>query len=447
MATTPTFRRRIAGTAAGNLIEAYDFFVYAFSAPVLAMHFFPKSNEVAALLGTFAIFAVAYVARPLGGVFFGYLGDRIGRIKVFSLTVILVGAGTALIGLLPTYAVLGVGAPIALLLCRLLQGFAVGGQTTGAFSYIVESVPTDQRARWVSLCYAVALLGNPIVVLVVLLAHTVAGEQAYAAWVWRVPFLVGGLLSGIGIWLRVRLTDSEEFTAATRQGPVKNPLRLVVKTSFKSIVILTVLGPTAGVSIYLLVGYMFTYLEKFAHLSATVALLLLAATLIVTLIVLPLAGAVAEQIGRKPVMLSGSILLLAVSYPAFTLVASGTLLAAFAGLILLGLGVAVFNAGFLVTGLELFPTATRYTGNALSYTLGVGLAGGVTPLICTALISSSGSPMAPAFFLMAVVVVGLVALAFTPETKGIELRTSVGGLADTEVAPVTVKIEKDPLDV
>lgn len=421
MSLEPTTRRRMAGGVIGTVVEWYELQVYAVSAPILAQHFFHGSSPTAALLGTFAIFAVAFAVRPLGGAFFGFLGDRVGRVRILSLTILLTGIANFAIGALPGYSAIGILAPLALLLCRLVQGFAIGGESSGGYSFMLESAPEGQRARWVAITVSCAFLGSAVGTIFVLIIRSAVGEQAYGDWVWRVPFLIGGVLALFGLWMRRRLSEPEEFVEARRDQNDSKPLANPTKRTYKPMLIVFLLGPAGGASGYFLASYMATYLTQEMKLSGTAALLSVSASLTLAAILVPCFGVVADRVGRKPVLWTGGILLFATPYPAFALVESGPL-GAFAGLLLLVLAASVYLAGFAVTMVELFPTANRYLGNAISLNLGFAVAGAATPLISTALIASTGSAFAPAFFLMGVVVIALATLAFVPETKDVRLR-------------------------
>ncbi|KAA9163290.1 MHS family MFS transporter [Amycolatopsis acidicola] len=420
-------RRRIVGAAIGNVAELYDFFLYGLSAPVLAVHFFPKSNPTAALLGTFAVYAVAFLVRPLGGLLFGHLTDRRGRIRVLVLTVLLMGAGTMITGLLPAYTTIGIAAPILLVLCRLAQGLSLGGEASGSYSFTIESAPDGKRARSVNLVACFAFLPAALAGLFILVLQLLMGKAAYIDWGWRIPFIVGGLIAVAGVWLRRRLDDPEEYTEAAREAKVGNPLAQAVRTHLKSIVIVTLLIAIQAVSAYVILGYMYTFLVNTAKLSNTSALLTNAAAIVTLAVLLPIFSIAVDRIGRKPMLFAGAVWLVLAAYPAFKLAASGSFAGAYFGQLLIAIGSALTASACFVTVLELFPTAVRGAGHAISYNLGNALFGGTAPLIAEALISGFGSPIAPAFYVLLIAALGIVVIAFTPETKNVRLRDSVGG--------------------
>jgi MHS family proline/betaine transporter-like MFS transporter len=431
MSTTRTGRRRLIGGAVGTFVEWYDFLVYGISAPVLAEHFFPRSNPTAALLGTLAIFGVAFVVRPLGGMFFGYLGDRRGRIKILSLTVLLMGGATMLLGLLPTYETIGIAAPILLVVCRLVQGFSTGGEHSGAMSFVLESAPEGRRARWIGIVWSASFLPVAVMAVMMLGLQQVLGRENYAAWGWRVPFLFGAVIAVAGLFIRLRLSDPEEFIEASRETPVRNPVRSAVTRDFRSLLIVLLLMAPSTISVYLLITYMYTFLVQTVRMDSTVALLSNATATLVVAIMVPFLSALADRVGRKPLMYAGTAWLVVAAYPAIRLVGTGDTAAVYAGQLLIGMGIALLSGGCIVTMLELFRTSVRYSGHAIAYNVGAAVFGGATPFIAGLLVSSAG-PLSPAYYLAGAALVGLVVVKFTPETRGVDLRTA--GAGDTTAA-------------
>jgi len=418
-------KRRLGAGAIGNFGEIYDFAVFGFSVPILSQHFFPKSDPTAALLSTFAVYAVAFFARPVGGLVFGYLADRIGRVKVLAITIWLMAAGTAVIGLLPTYASVGVLAPALLVLCRLAQGFALGGETTGSTSYILESAPDDRRGWWVGIVWFFAHIPNALVALMLAGLQFVAGEEMYGDWLWRIPFIMGGLIGVIGFWLRRSLDDPEEYKAARREKKDTNTFRSMARTGgYKPILYVLMVQPVQTVGSYLLLGFMYAFLVKEAHLHPTDALMTNAAAILVLSAIIPASGRLSDSIGRKKVFTLGALWILVAAYPAVMLASTGNLTNAFIGQLLLAIGIGIYNGAAFPAAAEFFPTSYRATGHAIAYQLAVAVFGGTTPLIATWLVSSTGSALAPGLYVTAVALVGLVLVQFVPETKGIRLRTA-----------------------
>ena len=419
--------RTLAAGSIGNFGEIYDFAVFGFSVPMLSLHFFPGTDRTAALLSTFAVYAVAFFARPLDGLLFGYLADRVGRIKVMASTVWLMAGATAIIGLLPTYASGGIAAPVLLVLCRIAQGLVLGGETTGTTSFIVESAPRNRRGLWLGITLIFSHLPNAFVAILMIGLQSGAGPAAYADWVWRVPFLVGGLIGIVGFWLRRNLEDPEEFKQASRVVRTENPLQSATRSGgLRAMLNVALIQPVHSVASYLLLGFMYTFLVGVAKLEPRAALLSNAGAIVVLSACIPLGGLLSDRIGRKPVLSFGAVWVALAAYPALFLAASGTLMGALMGQILIVFGLGLYGGASFVAAPEFFPTAYRATGYAISFQITVALFGGTTPLIAAWLVQHSASPLAPAFYVIFIAVACLIAIQFVPETNGVSLRTSVG---------------------
>ncbi|RZL84492.1 MAG: MFS transporter [Rhodococcus sp. (in: high G+C Gram-positive bacteria)] len=436
-------RRRLIGASVGNIGETYDFFLFAFSAPALAAHFFSKSDPTAAMFGSLAVFAIAFFARPVGGVLFGYVGDRTSRIVALTASLGLMGICTALVGFLPTYGSIGLLAPVLLVLCRIGQGLALGGEASGGYSYVIESAPNGKRAQWVSTAVCAAWLPAVLAALLILLLRFGMGDESYMAWGWRIPFVLGGVAAVIGLWLRFSLDDPKEFTEAKAETKVRNPVRLILRTNWRGVVNSMLLSSTHSVSSNFLLGFMFTFLTSVAGLGATTALLSNSAAIVVAALMFPVMGRLADRVGRKPLLLVGSTVLIIGAYPAFLLASSGTLLGACLGQLILVLSISPCVAGSFATQLELFPTAVRWTGHAISQNAGSAIFGGLAPLISASLVSAFGTPIAPAYYLIAIGVLAVVVVSRTPETVRVTLRDSVRPVAQHDAAKTC---EKLPID-
>ncbi|CAD6516229.1 MFS transporter [Paraburkholderia metrosideri] len=436
MAKQSSIRTLSAGSI-GNFGEIYDFAVFGFSVPILSIHFFPGTDCTAALLSTFAVYAVAFFARPLGGLMFGVMADKVGRVRVMAMTVWLMALGTAVIGLLPTYGTVGIGAPILLVLCRIAQGLALGGETTGTTSFILESAPDDRRGGWIGLTLIFSHLPNALVAVLLIGLQLAAGATAYADWVWRVPFLAGGLIGVVGFWLRRNLDEPDEFKQATRKTGSKNPLRTAIRAGgLKGMLNVAMIQPIQTVGSYLLLGFMYTFLVRVAKLDPTSALFTNAAAIVVLSFMIPLGGVLSDRFGRKRILSIGAAWLAFAAYPGVYLAATGTITGALLGQLLLVLGVGLYGGACFVAAPEFFPTAFRATGHAISYQVTVAIFGGTTPLIGTLLVQAFGSPLAPAYYVALVAVACLVSIQFVPETRGVRLRTSASSAAGGEASGV-----------
>ncbi|MFP3564553.1 MFS transporter [Paraburkholderia sp. SIMBA_030] len=422
---TPPWRKLMAGSV-GNFVELYDFAVFGFSVPILSSHFFPGNDRTAALLSTFAVFAVAFVARPLGGLIFGSMADRIGRVKVMAITVCLMALGTAVIGLLPTYAEIGMAAPIMLVMCRLLQGLALGGETTGSQSYIVESAPNDRRGQWVSFTQLFGQLPNAIVAVLLIAVQAFAGSAAYESRYWRIPFLIGGVIGIVGFWIRRNVDEPEEFKQAIRTKESRSPLRDAFHAGgIKAMLRLLMIMPVYFAGAYILFGFMYTFLIRVAKLEPTTALITNAISVVVLCSIMPFAGILSDRIGRKRVMSLGAAWLMLTAYPAIHFAASGTFAGALLGQVLIGIGLGVNGGASYVAAVEFFPTKYRATGHAISYQITVAILGGTSPFIAAYLSRLLDTPFAPGLYLAFIAAACLIATQFVPETRGVRLRTSV----------------------
>lgn len=432
---TPADSKRTIGAASiGNFGEIYDFAVFGFSVPILAAHFFPGSDPTAAVLSTFAVYAVAFFARPLGGLLFGYLADRIGRVKVMVITIWLMATGTAAIGLLPTYATIGVLAPLLLVACRIGQGLAMGGETTSSTSYILESAPDDSRGYWVGIIWFFAHLPNALVALMLAGMQFVAGPPAYAEWVWRVPFLIGGLVGIIGFWLRRNLNEAQEYKEASRQMRSGDPLRATTRAGAKPILYVFMIQPLHTVGSYLLLGFMYTFLVRQVKLDPTQALLTNAAAVLAMSAMIPIGGWLSDRVGRKRVLTAGALWTAVAAYPAVYLASSGSVTNAFLGQLAVALGIGFYGGASFTAAVEFFPTAFRATGHAIAYQVAVAFFGGTTPLIATWLVNAYGSPLLTGTYVAFVAVVVLFAIQFVPETKGVSLRNAINDEANERAA-------------
>jgi MHS family proline/betaine transporter-like MFS transporter len=421
IAPTRTDPRIVLASAIGSLVEYYDFSAYGYLATITATVFFSGDDPTSALLATLATFAVAFVLRPAGGMIFGHFGDRIGRKKALAATVIMMAVASFAIGVLPTYAAIGTGATAMLVLARCAQGIAAGGEMAGAGSYLVEAAPDHRRGLLTSFAllgsHAGALLAS---LTVALLTHTLTTGQMHS-WGWRVPFLLALPLGLVGIYIRTKLEDTDQFNRIADRGEVaKSPIREVVQSY--PLPLLTAVGlSTATFSgYYISFVYIPIHLQKTIGLSADNAFWSTVATLLVACAVIPLFGLLADIVGRKPVLAAGSIGYLTLSYPLFMLLDAGGAFP-YVSQILLGVLEAALAAVAFTAFAEMFSARVRYSGTALGYNLAGMAVGGTAPYIALWLIERTGNPLSPAFFLMATAALTLAAVFSLKETRGCAL--------------------------
>jgi MFS transporter, MHS family, proline/betaine transporter len=410
--------RIIAACTIGNALEFFDFVVFSFFARTIGALFFPSQDPTAQLLLAFATYGVGFLVRPLGGVVLGSYADRKGRKKATVLTLMLMALGTAMIGLAPVYATAGIFGAIVVVLGRLIQGFSAGGEVGAATTLLAEHAPNDQRGFYGS--WQLASQG---------LAVLAAAGAAYAvttlltpaevnAWGWRIPFILGVLIVPIGLWLRVALEETHANEDHEKTKAVSS-LSLAFRQHFGKIVagVGLIIGGTAANAIVVL--YMATYAVTQLKLAPTTGLMAGVVAGLVTLIAAPIGGALSDKVGRKTVAAFSYALILLLIYPAFLYLNAsptlGTLLAVVAVLAVLN---AMGGATIIITLAEIFPTEVRATGMSLVYALGVAIFGGFGQFIVTWLIAATGSPIAPAYYVMVCALATLLALKFIPEMKG-----------------------------
>jgi MHS family proline/betaine transporter-like MFS transporter len=417
-------RRAVLAGLIGHFVEWYDYGVYAYVAATLAVVFFPSDNPTASLLAVFATFAVAFFARPIGGLFFGSLGDRIGRQRTLATVVILMSLATFVIGVLPGYASVGVLAPALLVGARVLQGFSAGGEIAGATSFINEYAPDNRRALLSSFLPAGSATGLLFGATLVTLLNSTLSESAVTSWGWRVPFLIALPLGGIGLYLRLKVEDTPMFRALANAAEVSpTPLRSSITQGFRWIAVAFGATLSYGVGFYVVPSYMPTFLAEELNYDVLSTYAVTAAVLLAHIIMLPLWGALSDRIGRKPVIMGGSIALVILTYPAFLIVAEGKNLAyaVLAGATLGGL-IAACAAPLFAFMAELFPTRVRYSSVSIGYNFSVMTFGGTAPFIATYLISQTGSNIAPSFYLIAAAAGTILAVVPTRERIGQALR-------------------------
>ncbi|MEJ2868015.1 MFS transporter [Actinomycetospora sp. OC33-EN08] len=428
-------RRAIAASAVGNATEWFDYGVYAYVAVEIGDAFFPGEYST---LATMLVFAVSFVLRPLGGVFWGALGDRIGRRSVLAGTILLMSVATFGVGVLPTVASIGVAAPLLLIVLRMVQGFATGGEYGGAATFMAEYAPDRRRGFLGSFLEVGTLSGFTLAIAVVALTELAVGPDAMAAWGWRVPFLLGLPLGLVGLYLRARLEDTPVFRDLEEQGaPEGSRLRELLRDHRRPLLALAGLVVALNVANYTLITYTPTYLQETIGLGSGETDLLLAIGQGAMILVLPLAGAWSDRVGRKPLWWISLVGLFVLAIPMYLLMAQG-FVGALVGFSVLGL-VYLLQLGTISSMFPaMFPTQVRYVGFATAYNVSTAVFGGTAPALSEGLIDATGSNLVPAVVMMAGFVVGMVALCFVPETRGCSLRgreTPISGTAPARRSP------------
>jgi len=407
-------RKVIISGMIGNGLEWYDYALYGQMAWLLSELFFPAGDPAVKLLATFGVFAAGFFARPLGAVFFGWLGDTYGRKTAMVAAVLLMAIPTGCIGLLPTYDAIGMWAPVLLTLIRITQGMSLGGEFSGSITYIVEHAPPHRRglAGVASLCSLI--LGFLMGLLVVRGLMTWFGKEEFEAWVWRVPFLFGIVVGLVGFYIRKQCHESPIYKRAREEGHLS-------KTPVKEAFAKHPWEMLQGFAIYMTVTMPFylttIYFISFSHLHLGIdtddALTMSIFNMLALLLIKPISAWGSDYIGRKPIMVAAALAMFVSVYPLFSFFVPGASLATI-GLVQLAFAVllAVYIGPVAAVLVELFPTSVRFTGMAISYNLSAALFGGTAPVICEWLIKATGQNSSLAFYVMACNAASLIALYF-----------------------------------
>ncbi|MFE0443042.1 MFS transporter [Streptomyces fungicidicus] len=412
-----TLRRAAAGATIGSVVEWFDVAVYGYLASVLGKVFFPTGDPTTQLLSSFAVFGVAFAVRPLGGIFFGTLGDRIGRQKTLAWVIISVSVATLCIGLLPSYASIGLFAPVLLVVLRLIQGFSAGGEMGGASAYVAEYAPPRRRGFLVSLVEMGCILGFLLGSLVVLVLNLALTSEQILDWGWRVPFLMTAPLGLVGLYIRNKLEETPEFTALRAEGKVsKRPLLESVTQHWRSILRTAGYALFQNAALYVILTFIPSYQESTLGHTATLASVSSVVSMILVCAVIPLTGGLSDRVGRRPVLAASCVLALLFSYPLFLMMETDNAVLAVAAHCGLGLILAVFLGPTLAAMNELFSTRVRYGGFSLGYNLSVSAFGGTAPFIVTFLVAETGIIASPAFYVMASAVITLAVVLTTRES-------------------------------
>jgi MFS transporter, MHS family, proline/betaine transporter len=423
-------KRTVAAAAVGNAVEWYDYGVYGFLVVTLGLVFFPAGDPTGQVLATFGTFAAALAMRPLGGVFFGALGDRVGRQTTLATTMILMAGASFAIGLLPSYATIGVAAPVLLFLCRLTQGFSTGGEYGGAMTFVAEHSPDRRRGFLTSWLEFGTLGGFVLGSGIVTALQFFLPPESFLSYGWRIPFLIGGPLGLIGLYLRLKLSETPAFeqqeASAEEDGgqSIGSQLKETFAGNTRPLLICTGLVIAFNVADYMLLTYMPTYLSENLRFDHTTGLLIVLVVMVVMMGLTVLVGRLSDRIGRRRIIMVGSVGFFVLAIPAFLIIQSVTVAAIFGGMLLLGIVLVCFTGTMPGTLPALFPTRIRYTGLSIGFNIAVALFGGTTPLIVAGLIAATGSLMMPAYYLMFAAVCGGIAVLFMGESARRPLKGS-----------------------
>lgn len=412
-------RKVLLATGVGHFVEWFDFGLYGTLAAIIGLQFFHAENPSVALLSSFAVFGAGFIMRPLGGLYFGSLGDRLGRQKVLATVILLTSGATFVMGLLPTYHQIGISATVLLVLTRLVQGFAAGGESSGATTYLAEYAPVKRRGYftcWIdNFGFMAFVAGSGLVFLLT----AVLGETAMNDWGWRLPFLVAGPLGLIGLYLRQHLEDSPEYKAVAESGHTEAaPLRAAVTKAWRALLFCVGFVVLKAVGHWTLQTFMPGYLTTELHFSRLDAYAITTIGLFGIAVMVPFMGLLSDRFGRKPMMVTGCVGFILFSYPAMMVMAQGDMLSAVLAMLLLGAFIAAFDGACSAAMAELFPTSVRYGGLSIAYNFSVAFFGGITPWFSAYLITRTGDSFSPAYYVMGAALITLITVLRAKETAG-----------------------------
>jgi len=403
------YRKQIAG-AIGSVLEWYDFAVFGFLAPIMSPLFFPDTDPIVGLIQTYGVFAAGYLMRPLGGVLFGYVADRIGRTQALKWSIAVMAVPTVLIGLLPTYEQWGVVATGSLILLRLIQGVSVGGELIASITFLVESAPPKRRALYGSWAMFGGIGGILLGSAVVSITEALVAPEQMATVGWRIPFLLGVVIFLVGRWLRASLSAESVVAQATDTLPVVRVLR----QHLGSVLHLFAAMLIYSTSFYILFVWMPAYQTRMLPNPVDHAMDVNTITMLVLLLLVPVAGALGDRFGYRRIIVSGVALTGILAYPLFLWIDTGTFVAALSAGLIFAITVSWVQGPMPAVLAETFPKDIRNTGIGVAYNLVLGLMGGTAPMVCTWLIASTGNDAAPAYYLMVLAVISLIALSTLP---------------------------------
>ncbi|MEU4091451.1 MFS transporter [Streptomyces sp. NPDC026673] len=426
-----SLRRIVAASLIGTTIEWYDFFLYG-SAAALVFNklFFPEQDPLVGTLLSFLTYAVGFAARPVGALVFGHFGDRLGRKRLLVLSLLLMGGATFCIGLLPTYATIGVAAPVLLTVLRLVQGFALGGEWGGAVLLVSEHGDAERRGFWASWPQTGAPAGQLLATGVLSALTALTSDAAFTSWGWRIPFLLSGVLVLVGLWIRLSVDESPVFKTALARAEARRseesaierlPLLAVLRDHWRDVLVAMGARMAENISYYVITAFVLVYAVTHAEVDRQTALNCVLIASAVHFAVIPAWGSLSDRVGRKPVYLIGAAGVGLWAFPFFALIDTGSfpalLLAITVGLVLHGAMYAPQAAFFS----EMFATRMRYSGASIGAQFASVAAGAPAPLIATALLVDTGGSTYISLYVILAALITLVAVAVAKETRGRDL--------------------------
>ena len=424
-----TLKRVVGSSFLGNFIEWFDYASYSYLATVIALVFFPGEDRTVAVMSTFGVFALSFLVRPIGALFWGNMGDKKGRKWALSISILLMSGATFLIGCLPTYAMIGVGAPLLLLLLRMVQSFSAAGEYAGAATFIAEYAPTNHRGFYCSMVPASTAAGLLVGSLFATAMFNIWGAdfQFVTEWGWRIPFWLAGPLGYITHYIREHLEDSPVYEQMQNDLKAKGlkgedkPMRTLFRKHFKRLVISFGACVLNAVGFYAVLTYLPNYLETTLNYDPASASIITNIVLVVYIGFIFLSGRISDRLGRKKMLIAACVGFIVLTVPAFMLLSTMNFVIILVVELVMCLLLTI-NDGTLSSYLnETFPTDVRYSGFALSFNLANAIFGGSASYISFWLISVTGNNIAPAFYMVFIAVIALVAMVLSHEHTGQDL--------------------------
>ncbi len=453
-------KKAVGGTVVGNTMEWFDIGVYGYLAVTMGAVFLSEADPSSQLLFSLGVFAATFIARPLGGMIFGRIGDRIGRQKTLAATLIMMAASTFIIGLLPGYAQIGMAAPVLLIIMKLIQGFSTGGEYAGATTFVTEYAPDKRRGFLASILDLGSYMGFALGALTVSILQLTLSQETMLDWGWRIPFLVAGPLGAIAIYFRLKIEESPAFQAtldaqeentaaagkATDQDAVAQGTFGIFRAYWRPIVLAMALVAAANTVGYALTSYMPSYLTDSKGYDPVHGTLLTIPVLVIMALCIPLTGKLSDRIGRRPVLWMGAGSTIVLAVPSFLFIGMGPIWSTLLGLALLAIPVTFYVANLASSLPALFPTASRYGAMGIAYNFAVAIFGGTAPLIMQGLITATGDDMMPAYYLIATSIIGAIAVGIMKESANRPMPGSMPSVAtEAEAHELVATQDENPL--
>jgi MHS family proline/betaine transporter-like MFS transporter len=416
-------KKSILSSGIGNLLEWYDFGLYAIYAPLFSRLFFPNKDPQVALIFTFGVLAIGFLCRPIGALIFGYMGDRQGRAKTLRLSILMISLPTLIIGFLPTYQQLGVVAPILLTFIRIWQGISLGGEYSGNLIYLTESAPKNYRATVTSLAAIGANVGISLASLVSAASSYFFSEHFFSEFGWRIPYILSGALSLIVYFTRLQLQETTVFDDLKKhQKLAKNPVSFVFKNNIPQVLRTIGMACMGSTFYYLCFIYMPTFLMQSLHFTFSRASMIMTFFIGLMILLVPLAGLLCDRIGRRKLLLFNAVLIALITIPGFYFILGDNTKVVLLILLLFTIASSLEQATTSVAVVENYPATARYTGLSIGYNISNAVFGGTAPLVCEWLIDKTHFLLAPAVYIVGcAILTGTVVFFWVKETKGCSL--------------------------